>query len=338
VGNGVVAVLGATGYTGRLVAAELARRSRPYRLGARSADRLAQIPRAGHSETFVVDIADPARLDAFLDGVEVLVNTVGPFTVLGLPVVQAAVQKGVAYIDSTGEPGFMAEVYRRFADAAVPVVPACGFDYIPGDLAAAIAAADLGGAVTEVGVHYDVGSMVPSRGTARSALTVMAQGALELRRRRVSFPEGGREAIEWPGGERVTVPKHVPGAAVTVTMVVPGLLPPGFEFGVAAFAWLAPFLRPLVDLMPEGPTPALRALARYRVLAEATGPAGRAAVLCEGSDPYGVTARFLVEAAERLQGAGAMAPAEALPPEPFLDAVSGQDFRWGRIARGSEKA
>jgi Saccharopine dehydrogenase NADP binding domain len=333
--RGVVAVLGATGYTGRLVAAELARRDRPYRLGARDPRRLAEVPHVSHGEVFVVDVTDPSGLDKFLDGADVLVNTVGPFSALGLPVVEAAVRKRVAYVDSTGEPGFMAEVYRRFAQAPIPLVPACAFDYIPGDLAADIAASDLGGTVDEVGVHYDISSMQPSRGTARSALGVLAQEPFALKRWRVTFPDRAHDAIEWPGGERVTVPRHVPGARVTVTMAVPVPLLPGWEFGAAALAWLSPFLRPLVELLPEGPTPAVRAAARYRVLAEATGPAGRAAVLCEGSDTYGVSARFLVEAAERLRGRGAMAPAEALEPAAFLDAVSGEDFRWRRVEAGT---
>jgi Saccharopine dehydrogenase NADP binding domain len=329
--RGMLAVLGATGYTGRLVAAELARRDRPYRLGARDDRRLAQVPRAPHGETFVVDTGDPARLDAFLEGARVLVNTVGPFMTLGLPVVEAAVRNGVAYVDSTGEPGFMAEVYRRFADAPVPLVPACGFDYIPGDLGAAIAAGELGGKVDHVDVHYEVASMLPSRGTARSALGAIAQQPVALKRRRVAFPGAVRDAIEWPGGECVTVPRHVPGATVAVTMAVPMPLLPGWELGATALAWVAPLLRPLVELLPEGPAPALRVRARYRVLAEAAGPAGRAAVLCEGSDTYGVTARFLIEAAERLRGAGAMAPGQALEPAAFLDAVSGDDFRWRRV-------
>jgi short subunit dehydrogenase-like uncharacterized protein len=46
------------------------------------------------------------------------------------------------------------------------VVPACGFDYIPGDLAAAIAAADLGGSVTNVGIHNEVQNMLKRRRVA----------------------------------------------------------------------------------------------------------------------------------------------------------------------------
>ncbi len=329
--TGVIALLGATGFTGRLVAAELARRSRPYRLGARSLERLARISRSERGKPFTVDVNDRARMDEFLEGATVLINTVGPFMELGLPVVEAAVRNGVAYVDSTGEPNFMEEVYRRFRESSVAVVPGCGFDYIPGDLAAAIAAADLGGTVSEVGVHYEVRGMLPSRGTARSALGMIGQQRVAVKRRRVMFIDGDRDAIEWPGGERVTIPRHLPGAMVNVTMLVPSLLVPGLAFGAAAMGSLAPLLRGLVNFMPEGPPRGLREMGRYRILVEAMGPAGRAAVVCEGSDPYGVTAQFLVEAAERIAGTGAMAPAEALDPETFLNAVSGELFRWRRL-------
>jgi len=334
--TGIIALLGATGFTGRLVAAELAARSRPCRLGARSLDRLSRLPRGDRTETFSVDVNDRARLDRFLEGANVLINTVGPFKELGLPVVEAAVRNGVAYLDSTGEPNFMEEVYRRFRDSPVPVVPACGFDCIPGDLAAAVAAADLGGAVTEVGVHYELRGMLPSRGTARSALGMLGEQGVVLTRTRVRFIGGERDAIEWAGGERLTIPRHVPGARVRVTMLVPALLVPGLAMGAVAIWLLAPALRGLVNLMPEGPSPGLREMGRYRILVEALSPAGRAAVLCEGSDPYGVTARFLVEAAERIRGRGAMTPAEALDPESFLEAVSSKAFRWRRLIDRAE--
>jgi hypothetical protein len=178
--TGIVALLGATGFTGRLVAAELAGRSRSCRLGARSLDRLSRLPRGDQIETFRVDVNDHAQLDRFLQGANVLINTVGPFKEFGLPVVEAAVRNGVAYLDSTGEPNFMEEIYRRFRDAPVPVVPGCGFDSIPGDLAAAITAADLGGAVTEVGVHFEV------RGIATVKLNrARGGGEIEICRRQV---------------------------------------------------------------------------------------------------------------------------------------------------------
>src|SRR5689334_19319620 len=158
-----VALLGATGYTGRLTAAELERRGIPHRVGGRSKGRLADVPSTG--ERYVVDLADPASLDAFLDGVDALITCVGPFAELGMPVVEAAVRTGTPYVDSTGEPAFMAEVYRRFRDAGSAVVPACGFDYIPGDLGVAVAAEELGQVAEEIDVVYAMTGAKVTRGT-----------------------------------------------------------------------------------------------------------------------------------------------------------------------------
>ena len=75
-----------------------------------------------------------------------------------------------------------------------------------------------------------------------------------------------------------------------------------------------------------------RARARFRIVAQARAGEQRARVLVEGSDVYGLTARFLVEAALRVAApgapTGALAPAQALPPREFLNATGGADLRW----------
>jgi short subunit dehydrogenase-like uncharacterized protein len=325
-----VALLGASGYTGRLVAAELARRGIDHRLGGRDAARLAQVPSAGVRH--VVDISDPGSLDRFLDGVDVLITCVGPFAQHGMPVVEAAVRTGTPYVDSTGEFAFMAEVYEQFRDAATPVVPACGFDYIPGDLAAAVAVEELGGSADEIDVLYRLRGGKPSRGTARSAIGALGSAALSPSRIVVEGPDGPLSAVEVPWGERVTVPLHVPGAQVRSGIVAPD----AFTRAAALAAPLAvltnpltraatPLLNKLVDRMKEGPDDETRGKAEALVVAEArrSGRSARVAVDCR--DAYGLTARLLVEASQQIGGAGAQATAEALPPRAFLDAVSGSD-------------
>jgi short subunit dehydrogenase-like uncharacterized protein len=332
-----VALLGASGYTGRLVAAELARRDIDHRLGGRDADRLAQVPSAGVRH--VVDISDPASLDRFLEGADVLITCVGPFAQHGMPVVEAAVRTGTPYVDSTGEFAFMTEVYARFRDAATPVVPACGFDYIPGDLAAAIAVEELGGDAEEIDVLYRLRGGKPSRGTARSAVGALGAASMTPRRIVVEGPDGPLSAVHVPWGEQVTVPLHVPGARVRSGIVAPD----AFTRAAALAAPLAPLAAPLtraagpllnklVDRMKEGPDDETRGKAEALVVAEARagGRSARVAVHCR--DAYGLTARLLVEAAQQVSGTGAQATAEALSPRAFLDAVSGSDangeLRW----------
>jgi len=328
----VIALLGATGYTGKLVAAELARRQLPHRLGARNPEKLATVP--SDAERCVLDVGEAARLDAFLDGADALISTVGPFQRLGMPVVEAAVRNGVGYVDSTGEQEFMTEVYERYADAEVAVVPGCGFDFIPGDLTAAVAIGDLAGPPTEVAVHT-AAMTIPSRGTARTTVEMADMLAVDdVHVRRVPFPDRVRAAVEVPFGD-VALARHAQGARVVTTLV----MPPAVASVVRRLPPLLSRLGPLVERLPEGPPEAIRRRARFQVLAEAIGPEGRRAVYCEGRDVYGLTARFLVEAAQRLSGKGAMAPAEALDPEPFLQAVTGDDdhgaFTWRRMRADS---
>jgi short subunit dehydrogenase-like uncharacterized protein len=336
-----VALLGASGYTGRLVAAELVRRGIDHRLGGRSAERLAQVP--SPAVRHVVDIGDPASLDRFLDGVDVLITCVGPFAQLGMPVVEAAVRTGTAYVDSTGEFAFMSQVYERFREAASPVVPACGFDYIPGDLAAAVAVDELGGDAEEIDVLYRLRGGKPSRGTARSAVGALGAASLTPRRIVVEGPDGPLSAVEVPWGEQVTVPLHVPKARVRSGIVAPDALTRAAALAAPVAPLMspltraaAPLLNRLVERMQEGPDEETRGKAGALVLAEARtgGRSARVAVHCR--DVYGLTARLLVEASQRVSGAGAMATAQALPPREFLDAVTGSDgngeLRWEVLA------
>ncbi|GAC1322333.1 MAG: saccharopine dehydrogenase NADP-binding domain-containing protein [Mycobacteriales bacterium] len=337
--NPTIGLLGATGYTGRLVAAELTARGLPHRLGARNPDRLAALPPTPLAEPFVVDTSDPGALRAFLAGLDAVISCVGPFSRYGLPVVQAVVETGTPYVDSTGEPDFIATVYDRYADAGSPLVPACGFDYVPGDLAAAIAAEELGVAVDELTVGYELSGNTVSRGTMLSALGVVATAHLSGRQLRIEFPEGTRTAVEIPWGEQVTVPRHIPGVRVASGIVVAAaaanavsLAAPLLSLSRPALPLLAAALRPLVERRPDGPTEQARAKARFRIVALARAGGRTARVLVEGSGVYGLTARVLGEAAVRVAApdapTGALAPAQALPPRDFLDAVGGADLRW----------
>jgi short subunit dehydrogenase-like uncharacterized protein len=325
-----VALLGASGYTGRLVAAELARRGIDHRLGGRDAERLAQVP--SHGVRHVVDIDDPTSLDHFLDGADVLISCVGPFAQHGMPVVEAAVRTGTPYVDSTGEYAFMADVYARFRDAESPVVPACGFDYVPGDLAAAVAVEEIGGSADEVDVVYRLTGLRPSRGTARTAVGGLSTATVTPRRILIDGPEGPLSAVEVPWGEHVTVPLHVRGARVRSGIVAPDVLTRAAALAAPVVAVTspltraaAPLLAKLVNRMKEGPDEQSRGDAAALVVAVARrgGRSARVAVRCR--DIYGLTARLLVEASQQISGTGALAPAEALSPRAFLDQVSGSD-------------
>ncbi|MFM8774906.1 MAG: aminotransferase class III-fold pyridoxal phosphate-dependent enzyme, partial [Actinomycetota bacterium] len=144
-----IVLFGATGYTGRLTAEAMVRAGlapvlagRHHDAVARLADRLAPLAPSRDAEPriAIADVADPASVRALLESPsDVLVTTVGPFIDLGAAAVEAAIDAGAAYLDSTGEPPFIRRVFDEWGPRAestgARLMTAFGYDYVPGNLA-----------------------------------------------------------------------------------------------------------------------------------------------------------------------------------------------------------
>ena len=347
----MIAVYGATGYTGRLVAGELLRRGLDARLCGRNGAKLralkAELGVDWEVRSAAVD--DPACLRKAFDGADVVLSCAGPFTYYGAPVMEAALDAGAHYCDTTGEQPYMKRVFD-FMDApaeerGLAVVPAVGFDIVPGDLAAALACGD--GTWDEVVVAYAVTGFGMSRGTMRSAAEMLTGEDLEFAdgdwrvapggvvRESFTYPPplGQQVVTKFPGGEIITVPRHVSTRAVRGRMTVGSYAP--HPSVAAAVPYAVPMigalmqtplggaLDGLIDRLPEGPDEDARRASRFTIAVEARAAGGavsRASV--SGSDVYGLTAVIAVELARTLaEGTfrGALAPAEVVDPRAFLD-------------------
>jgi len=154
-----IVVFGATGYTGHLVAKALVERGLNPLLAARNAQRLRNLAtNLGGLETRLADVDDHASVRALIEPGDVLLSTVGPFTRFGKPALDAVVEKNAHYIDCSGEPGFIRNVYETYHDAAVyakiGLLTAFGYDFVPGNCAAAMALERSGGRASRVDVCY----------------------------------------------------------------------------------------------------------------------------------------------------------------------------------------
>jgi short subunit dehydrogenase-like uncharacterized protein len=348
----MIAVYGATGYTGRLVARELRRRGLTARLCGRNGGRLRAL-----ADDLQVDwpvraapIDDPAALRKALAGADAVINCAGPFTFYGAPVIEAALDVGAHYCDTTGEQPYMRRVYRWLDEparaAGRAVVPAVGFDYVPGDLAGALAARGHE-PLRELVVAYAVKGFGATRGTLHSALEMLKGGDEEYvdgafrpagrapLNERFEFPAplGSQIVARYPGGEVVTLPRHVRTRAVRQRISARSFAPHARLAGAvpAATTLFGALLRTplrepldaLVDRLPEGPDEDARRASAFTIVAEAHGEDGSTGrVVVEGSDVYGLTAVIAVEVARRLSAdgdrAGALAPAQAVDPADFL--------------------
>lgn len=157
--TGSIVVFGATGYTGRLVIESLVRRDIRPVLAGRSADSLERMAiEFGGLEFQTADVSDPASVRALVDKGDVLVTTVGPFERYGWVAAEAAAEAGAHYLDSTGEVGFVRELVQRYGERATEtdavMVPAFGYDYVPGVLAGMLAIVRAGAPATRLDVGY----------------------------------------------------------------------------------------------------------------------------------------------------------------------------------------
>jgi short subunit dehydrogenase-like uncharacterized protein len=200
--TGRVILFGATGFTGRLTAEAMARAGLAPVLAGRSADALVGLvgdlaglaPIDAAPTWQVADAADPASVRALVSSPEdVLVSTVGPFVQWGAAAVDAAVDEGCAYLDSTGEAGFLHRLFDEVQPLAestgARLVPAFGYDYVPGNLAAGLAVQDAvsaGGvpAIVEIG-YFVRGPMQMSSGTRATVATMALDRPLAFRNGRV---------------------------------------------------------------------------------------------------------------------------------------------------------
>src|SRR5688572_7891480 len=172
--KGPIAVYGATGYTGRIVAAELAEAKADFVLAGRSREKLEALASelGGDPQIRVASLED-SELRSALTDCSAVINCAGPFLQHGEPVVRAAVETGTHYLDTTGEQPFMRMVFERYGPlaegAGVVLIPAMGYDYVPGDMIASLTAEGMG-EVDEVMLAYSWSNFEPTRGTVQTTL------------------------------------------------------------------------------------------------------------------------------------------------------------------------
>jgi short subunit dehydrogenase-like uncharacterized protein len=369
--RGPIALYGATGYTGKLTAAELRRAGAEFVISGRSREKLDALATelGGEVEVRPASVDDPASLRSLLEGCTAVIDCAGPFTQLGEPVLRAAVETGTHYLDTTGEQPYMKMALERYgpgaSEAGVAVIPAMGFDYLPGDMIASLTAEGMA-EVDEVLLAYDVVGFRPTRGTTLSTLEMMKGGSYEWRKLQWlpagglsssgSFdfeePVGRKRMVSYPAGEQITVPRHIPTRQVRTVISGSTLAPEAVgpllpllakPTGLALRTPLKRALGPLISRMPEGPNPQDRARVRFTIVCEVTrGRKVRRGVV-RGNDVYGLTAASvangaIIAARGGIPGSGGLAPSQAFDPRSFLADLSRFEVAWEVEAESREHA
>jgi short subunit dehydrogenase-like uncharacterized protein len=321
-----VAVIGATGYTGRFVVADLLRRGITPIAIARNAAALD----AAHFDTHVVrrqaTVDEAASLDRALQGAQAVINTAGPFIGTAEPVASAALRATMHYVDIAAEQVSTSQLFEQFdapaRQAGIVVLPAMAFFGGLADLMVTALMQDWD-AVDAVETFIGFDSWHPTPGT-RNTIERQAVGNLVFTGGRLTpapsspaqkkwhfaAPVGDQVVLEMPFSETVLLSRHVKTAEhhnYLTQVALTDVLDPSTPPPQAADALGRSAQNFVVDVVVSRGDEQRRACTR-------------------GRDGYAVTAPLTGEAVARLlkgkfRSAGAKAPGEIFDAEELLTAL-----------------
>ncbi|KPM43858.1 hypothetical protein AK830_g2676 [Neonectria ditissima] len=149
-----IVLLGATGYTGRLCAAYMAKAlpaGTTWVLAGRSEAKLKAVAEeleygdAGKCGVYALDLTSDVAIAELARSARVVVNVIGPYaSSCGSAVIKACAENGTDYIDCNGEIPWLQDMisqYDKTAQASgAKIIPTAGWGAVPADLSAYLAA------------------------------------------------------------------------------------------------------------------------------------------------------------------------------------------------------
>jgi short subunit dehydrogenase-like uncharacterized protein len=322
-----VAVIGATGYTGRFVVAELRRRGMTPIAIARNGVALEATDFGDGVIRRQVTVDDAGGLDRALRGARAIINAAGPFIDTAEAVVNAALRAKIHYVDVAAEQKSTAKLFEEYdrpaREMGIVIVPAMAFF---GGLSDLMVTALMKGwdAADSVETLIGFDRWHPTRGT-RNTIERKTVGNLVFVGGRLvpagespaektwhfAEPIGDQAVLEIPFSETILLSRHV-------------------KTGVHHNYITRLAVNEVLD--PSTPPPkavdAMGRSAQNFVLETVVSRGGKERhAFTRGRDGYAVTAPLTGEAVERLIGgkflsAGAKAPGEVFDAEELLRSLA----------------
>jgi short subunit dehydrogenase-like uncharacterized protein len=341
---------GAYGYTGILVANEAIKRGHRPILGGRSAEKLKPLAESLGLDYLAVGLDDVNLLAEKIQGIELVFHAAGPFVHTSDPMIRACLKAKVNYTDITGEVPVFENTFSYDEQAkaqGIVLMSGIGFDVIPTDCMAVYITQKTPNAV-ELEIAIEAID-VPSAGTTKSSIEMLAKGGLVRREgklvpyrlgrgiKKIVFSHGKtRLAITAPWGDLVTayrstgIPhittymKQSPAFAQSVRFVGPAM-----QYGLKIKP-IRHFAQNVVGSVVKGANEIERGQMRSYVWVCAKDAQGnRHEAWLETIEGYDFTAVAGIRAVERLlelRPNGALTPAQVFGADFVLEIENTQRF------------
>lgn len=353
-----VVIYGASGYTGKLISWQLAEYGIPFIAAGRDQQRLeeqmALVPELKGADYRCQEVEhNEESLEELFAGKKVVYNVVGPFMQLGEPVVQAALEAGCHYLDTTGESDWMLLLREKFGEAfqnkELLLAPATSWMWQAGLMAAEVALENDGIDTLDITYLADSATSVASTMSFMRMLTkpqhFLEQNALvewpSATAFPVSLPGVSRvfNALPWGGGGEPIWYQHDPRVANCSVLVafrnqdmLNALLDLLHQFEAEHSDKSEEEQEAITNAMgnamvSEEPDREIRSVNRSLICCHARGDVNSVTVVLRGSCPYVQTAVIAAEAVERiLRGrytqTGFTSASATMGARPFIEAIA----------------
>ncbi|MGE0683187.1 MAG: trans-acting enoyl reductase family protein [Candidatus Binatia bacterium] len=288
-----VLLYGATGYTGQLIARKAKATGFPLLLAGRQESKLQALAASLGFAYRVAPLEHTSQLHACLQDIDVVLHVAGPFSTTAQPMVDTCLQRGIHYLDVSGELPVFVALSQRDAEAKARksmLMPGVGHVIAPSDCLAAHVSRRLPGAQQ---LHLAVSRPdFISRGSLHTMLSLVSE-RVHIRRqgRMTTAPVGelcrsfafgkGKSActaVSWPDVFTAFYTTGIPD--ITVYSEANEIERLGYTLG----GRLAPLLRgslpqalwqAQMSFFPEGPSEEARRGSVRTIVAEAIDRQGR---------------------------------------------------------------
>lgn len=311
--SGRLLIYGATGYTGRLVAERAVQIGLDVTVAGRDAGKVGELAGSLGVEFRVFDVDDAGAAHDALQDVDCVLNVAGPFRNTARQLMDAAIEAGVHYLDTTAEFDTFALAESKDAEASragVMIMSGTGWDVVPSDSLALhttrrVPHAEKLTIALRVTGGFSRGSLASSAGIEDLGTLVRRSGELArldtAQPRSFDFGNGPEDCMPVPMGDLITALRSTGIGNIEVFL--------GTDAGF-----------PDADPADAGPTADERSQGRYLAIAEVTGRNGQVVrSLINTPTGYTFTQLSSVEIARRvLDGqftAGFQSPASAYGPD-----------------------
>jgi short subunit dehydrogenase-like uncharacterized protein len=199
-----------TGKTGILIAQEALRRGHTPLLVGRSAERVKPAAKALGLNWATADLGDEAGLANFLNQVDLVVHTAGPFSYTSLPMIRACMKLGKDYLDISNEIPVFQSIFKLDEEArrrGIALIPGVGFGVTATEgLAKHVTNQVKDAQELEIAIH--IYSNNSSAGADATRLEALSRGVWARRNgtlKQVPFGSGGKR-LKFPFGEQTILP------------------------------------------------------------------------------------------------------------------------------------